>query len=257
MYKFVTIKCPYGFGNQLRLLLVANHLVKEKILHIAMQDWVVNNHNIVNFDNFFNPLPNVLMKKIQDKNVMLTNSSYTSLLKRSRLEKRYSVKKSLQLSFSDLSLKDTYLNIINNYIYKFNIPNAIGVHIRTGCKTALLNENPDREKPIPQDMLIEILKNTDDYIYLATDNAETQDKFLNIFKDRILFFEKLTEGNEKFEGKYTEEKVKRFTSDLSVIADFYILQKCKLFLGSNESTFSLMIHYLRDNPLDYPIHGKL
>jgi hypothetical protein len=257
MHKFFKIKCPYGFGNQLRLLLAANHLVKENILDIAIQDWVVNNHNIVNFDTFFNPLPNVLIKKIQDKDVILSNSSYASLLKMSGLNKHYSIKESLQLSFSDLSLKDTYLDIINNYIYKFNIRNAIGVHIRTGCKTALLNQSSHRAKPISQDLLINILKNTDDFIYLATDNAETQDKFLNIFKDRILFFEKLTYGNEKFEGKYTEEKVKRFTSDLSVIADFYILQKCKLFLGSNESTFSLIIKYLRDNSLDYPILGKL
>jgi len=257
MNKILTIKCPYGFANQLRLLLGANFLVKEKIFDIAFQDWIINNHNIVNFNDFFEPLPNVFIKKIQDKHVIVSNSSYTLLVKKLCLKKNYSIGQSLQASFLDLHLKNIYSNIINDYIDKFNIKNTIGIHVRTGCKTALLSISPQRDKPISQDLLINILKNTDDFIYLATDNAETQDKFLNIFKDRILFFEKLIDGNEKFEGKYTEEKVKRFTSDLSVIADFYILQKCKVFLGSNESTFSLIIKYLRDNPYDYKIIGKL
>jgi hypothetical protein len=257
MNKILSIKCPYGFANQLRLLLAANFLVKEKAIDLAIQEWVINNHNIVDFNKFFKPVPNVLIKNLKEKDVLIRNSSYTYLVKKICSKNNYSIPESVRLSFPDLSLKDNYSNIINDYINKFNIKNCIGVHIRTGCKTALLSISEKRYQPIPHDTIIDILKDSNNFIYLATDNAETQNKFLNIFKNRILFFEKLCDGKESFDGVYKEEKVKRFTSDLSVIADFYILQQCKFFIGSNESTFSLIIKFLRNNYNDYKINGRL
>jgi hypothetical protein len=257
MSKILTIKCPDGFGNQLRLLIAANFLVKEQVFDKAIQECVVNNHNIVNFIDFFEPLDNVIFENLDDKQVMLNSNSYTILTKNLCEKKGYSIYESFRQSFNALKLKEPFKNIISKYINQYNIKNCIGVHLRTGCKTALLSTNSRRHQPISHEIIIDILKNTTEPIYLATDNAETQDKFINTFKDRILFFEKINDGKEKFDGLYNRENVKRFTSPFSVIADFHILKECKYFIGSNESSFSLIIKTLRNNPYDYKIYGKL
>jgi len=256
MNKILTIKCPDGFGNQLRLLIAANLLVKEQVFEKAIQECVINNHNIVNFVDFFEPLNNVIFESLNDKKILLTSASYTILIK-NFCKKKDCISESFRESFNDLILKDPFRSTIDKYINQYNINNCIGVHLRTGCKNALLSSDPKRHQPISHEIIIDILKKTTRPIYLATDNGETQDKFLNIFKNRILFFEKINDGKEKYEGAYDREKVKRFTSPFSVVADFYILKECNYFIGSNESSFSLIIKTLRNNPDDYIIHGKL
>jgi hypothetical protein len=250
------IKCPDGFANQLRLSLAANLLVEKKMADEAVQEWVLNNHNIVDFLKFFHPLPNVRFSKLMDEEDLIATQSFEYMTRQLDVT---SIVDLFNEAYGHLRLKNDYKVIIQSFIDKFEIGNCIGLHLRTGCKTALLfSENgKGRSRPIPHGAIIKFLTTNDKKIFLATDNAETQDKFFNVFKERIVFFEKIKEGKEKFEGTYDEKKVVRFAGDMHTIADFYILQNCRYFIGSNESSFSLMINYIRNNESDYKIDGVL
>jgi hypothetical protein len=106
MNKILTIKCPDGFGNQLRLLIAANLLVKEQVFEKAIQECVINNHNIVNFVDFFEPLNNVIFESLNDKKILLTSASYTILIK-NFCKKKDCISESFRESFNDLILKET------------------------------------------------------------------------------------------------------------------------------------------------------
>lgn len=245
----ISIKCSDGFVNQLRLSLAANYLMAIGEVRTAEQEWILNNHNIVDYDKFFNRLKYLSFNKIDDENAIKTTSFY-------HLVSKYGDPKSiLKKSFSYLMLLGNPNRIINEFIKKNNIKNCIGVHLRTGCKTALLEKSKDRHQPLSQDFIINSLKSSNKKIYLATDNQETQDKFIDIFKNRIIFFQKLNSGKENFEGEYDRSKVERNGTDMHVVADFFILQSCKYFIGSNESSFSIMINWLRDNKNDHEVKG--
>lgn len=243
------IKCPDGFVNQLRLSLAANYLMAIGEVKTAEQEWILNNHNIVDYDKFFNRLKYLSFNKISDENAIKTTSFF-------HLVSKYGDPKLiLKKSFSYLSLLNFPSRIISSFFYEKDLQNCIGVHLRTGCKTALLNKSKNRYKPLSQDHVINLLKSSNEKIYLATDNQETQDKFIDIFKNRIIFFQKLNSGKENFEGEYDRSKVARNGTDMHVVADFFILQSCKYFIGSNESSFSIMINWLRDNKNDHEVKG--
>lgn len=248
------IKCPDGFINQIRLSLAANILVKNRVFQEAKQEWVINNHNLVEFEKFFNELPFLKFDKVD--NDYIATESFESLT-RSLYNSKESFLKVLKESYSFLILKDNFKKLFYTFSQLYDLKNCIGVHARTGCKTALLDLDETRYKPLNQNEIIDYLKTKKNKIYLATDNKETQDKFLNIFKDRIIYFEKINQGEENFGVKYDRNLVKRYTGDLHVVADFYLLQECKQFIGSNESSFSILIKYIRENQEDFPVKGIL
>lgn len=253
--KNILIKCPDGFANQLRLSLASNLLVKENKADVATQEWILNNHNIVDFHKFFYDLDFLTFEQISDQKAIET-ASFTALAGL-LCDKKQSIEDIFREAFSHLVLKEPYQTQFSDFIKKFHIEQCIGLHVRTGCKTALLLQARDRHKPIPLSKVIAFLNTNNQRIFLATDNKETQDMFIDLFKDRILFYEKLTKGTENFNSKYDRTLVKRYSSDLHVVADFYILQKCKYFIGSNESSFSLMIKYIRNNEQDFSVKGIL
>lgn len=251
----IKIKCQDGFANQLRLSLAANLLVEKNIAKEATQEWILNNHNTVDFLKFFQPLSRVRFSRLLDtEEDLITTQSFESMTKQINVR---SIVDLFNEAYNYLKLKRDYETIIKSFIDEFDIQNRIGLHIRTGCKSALLLSDKGRSKPIPHGAIIKFLMTNNKKIFLATDNAETQDKFLNIFQERIVCFEKIHEGKEKFEGVYDKKRVARFTGDIHTVADFYILQSCRHFIGSNESSFSIMINYIRNREMDYEIKGIL
>jgi len=250
----IYIKCPDGFANQLRLSLAANLLVEKKIASEATQEWIVNNHNLVEFLKFFDYLPSLKFEKLTEADDVIKTTSFKKMMETFKCNSSTDL---FRQAYSYLKLKEEYKNFFQDFVEKFKIKETIGLHIRTGCKTALLMSDKTRDKPIPQRAIVRFLETNDKKIFLATDNAETQRKFIEIFKDRIILFERISKGEEKFEGMYDRKKVVRYTSDIHTIADFFILQSCRYFIGSNESSFSLMINKIRNNNLDYPTKGVL
>lgn len=255
------IKSTNGFANQFRHSLFFNYALKNSILKNATQYWTITNHNNVSFCKFFkkpcclNIIENHMMCVHEIEKFDYENEPFSFLAKKYTNEKSFEICKK---SFKDFELKDEYKFKIQEFIKENAIENSIGLHLRTTCKTALLKENKNsRFQPKDIQHIIKKIKETDKKVYLATDNKETQDKMINLFGNKIIFYKKIESGEENFEGKYDKSKVKRNTTDLHTIFDFYALQRCSSFIGSNESTFSIMIKWIRNNATDDPISGSL
>lgn len=253
----IAIACPDGFINQLRLSLAANFLVSIGHAKTAQQLWIINNHNNVCFHKFFFDLPYL---QFIDSDVDFINSNNIIHTKSfTHMVSGLDVKKTLRQSFTFLKTQYVFSNMITKFIKQYHISNCIGVHIRTGCKTALLNISNNRGKPTNDNIIIhQLWKNYPNHnIYLATDNAETQNKWIEIFGDRLIYFQKIDTGTSIFNGPYDRSKVERFTSDVHTVADFLILQKCHIFYGSNESSLSIMVNLLRNQKADGVLMGTL
>lgn len=64
-------------------------------------------------------------------------------------------------------------------------------------------------------------------------------------------------GAEQFPYQvYDRDKVERFTDAKHCVMDFLILKHCKVFVGSNDSSFSLLLFYWRHCEEDYFVFGK-
>ena len=257
----IKVKSTNGFINQLRYSLFFNYAIKKNILKNVLQYWTITNENNISFSKFFND-PCCL--KLIENHMMCCDSSKEKYSNEtfSFLTNRYMPGQNKELilkeAFKDFELKKEYKEKIKNFIKENEINNAIGVHLRTTCKTALLKINKKtRFQPKKIEDVLNKLKYNNNKIYLATDNKETQDKMINLFGDRILFYEKIKKGKEKFTEEYKKEKIIRNTSDLHTIFDFYVLKECCDFIGSNESTFSIMINYLRNGSKDKELLGSL
>lgn len=261
MNQHIKIKCPDGFANQIRLALAANYLVSIGEAKTAQQEWVVNKDNIVNYDKFFKPLPFVKFGKVDDDASVISTQSFCRMIKHININQQKH-ENILKTSFRYLHLKEFVSKIIENFVRENNISDSIGVHVRTGCKTALLNRDPNRNTPTDHNIIIDQLLKQDRTIFLATDNKETQDTWKSTFGNRLIVFQDIVSGQEYFDanssmvnGRFVD--IKRHTSDLHVIADMFILLKCYSFIGSNESSFSIMINWLRQTGCDKNLLGYL
>ena len=74
-------------------------------------------------------------------------------------------------------------------------------------------------------------------IYLATDNSKTQKIFFEKYKDRIIYFEKIKKNGYDHQVRYT--------SNFSIIIDFFMCIYSDDFLGTYKSTFSTLISTIR------------
>jgi len=249
----IYIECPDGFVNQLRLSLAANYLVSHKIAKEAKQKWILNNHNTVDYNKYFYQLKNVQMVDHIKNDNSIKTQSFTGMLHEINNNKIAAFRE----SYKDLKVKENFSQIVDDFVNTNDISNTIGIHIRTGCKTALLLTDKNRKQPINQNSLINQLLYEDLKIFLATDNQETQNKWKSVFGSRLICFAPIMSGDEMFFPPYDRDLVKRHTSDDHTVADFLILQRCKKFIGSNESSFSLAIKWIRNNYIDHNIGGVL
>lgn len=250
-------RCPDGFANQFRLTLAANILIKYGLLTQAKQEWVINNHNVVDLERFFNIPSRVCIGKLSQDEIAdsIKTRSFTYLMSAFNLGNHPQM---MRESITDFPLRSEYDQLFKAFEHDNNLGTSLGIHIRTGCKTKLLEEEANRSKPISHESVANIIGSWNGPVFLATDNAETQRKFLNLFPEKIIVFSHIQSGVECFPfSSYDPDKVRRYTTDIHVIADFFLLQTVKLFLGSNDSSFSLIIKWLRNNPADFPCEGKL
>jgi hypothetical protein len=72
-------------------------------------------------------------------------------------------------------------------------------------------------------------------IYIATDNKDTQDIFINKYNDRLII------------KKIIPSKNLRQTSVQDAVVDIYICAGAKYFMGSIGSSFTDLINYIREN----------
>jgi hypothetical protein len=121
-------------------------------------------------------------------------------------------------------------NIIN--IYKNELlNNYIACHIRrTDSLTHVVHiQKSDIEYMEFIDSLDPTMK-----IYIATDNKDTQDVFFNKYNDRIIMKQIIPSDN------------LRQTSVQDAVVDIYICAGAKYFMGSQGSSFTNIINYLKE-----------
>jgi Nucleotide-diphospho-sugar transferase len=251
----VFVRCPDGFGNQLRLAMAGSFLVQANHIRSYTQEWVVNNHNNINYTDFFAPLPKVNLTKIKEpekKNIIETVSFQTLI---ERYAKNCNWGTAFQIVSRYLLPNEDVLKIATAYAEKNNLRNALGLHVRRTCKDALLKIQPHRSLPLTNEELLPLCQHYPK-VFLATDNAETQKWFSERLGDKLAVISKIRSGVEKTKGEYDPKKVVRHTDGLHTVLDFLALKSCGVFHGSNESSFSLLLYHWRNCPYDFHVFGK-
>jgi len=252
------VKCNEGFVNQLRMLLAGTYLVQTNCIAGYTQEWTLTNQNNVDYNQFFEPLPGASIKRLKDidPSRIITAASFTSLIRR-YAPKNTDCAIALKQSLKFLKTKPIITDLIDMYCKQFRIFECMGVHARRTCKTAMLLEEPNRSMPLNNDELL-VQCRACTYVYIATDNKETQQKFSKALGERTQYAQEITQGNEKLTcTTYSPELIRRYTDSIHTIIDLYMLKQCKTFLGSHESSFSLLVYYWRNNNDDYLLHGTI
>lgn len=253
----VYVKCPDGFANQLRLMLAGCYLMHANIIADFIFEPVINNHNNVDFLSYFEPLPFITYDKITnvEKSKIIDTASFTGMLQRFTHNVEWQTALIDVLKF--LKPKKEIKQKVKQFVLDNNINSSCGIHARRTCKLAILTQSLNRHSLLKNKDLLHVCQDFDS-VFLATDNKETQEWFKANLQSQLCVYKDITNGNEMFsKNTYDREYVERFTDAEHAIMDFLILKNCGVFVGTNESAFSLLIHYWRQNPNDFLIYGKV
>ena len=247
-------KCNDGFCNQFRMLLAGEFLVQEKLIQSYTQEWTITNHNNVNFLDFFEHPEHVQLKSIPQTKVNWSDGSFVGMTSKYIEKNGKKWPTNLKKIFKTLKLKVSIQQIINKHLQDINVHNLLGVHIRRTCKLGV-NKLFDRTSVLlTNQQYLDILQDYNLYVYIATDNNETQTYFKNKLKERCKIYKEILRGAEGFCGiDYNRKNVLRFTDSLHTIIDFYTLLNCKRFIGTESSSFSALIYHLRGNKNDFAL----
>ena len=258
----ITVRCPDGFGNQLRLALAGSFLVMKGFIKSYTQDWVINNHNNVNFLDYFLPLPQITFGPIPSNtpdNDIISTTTFEMMV-RTFSNNQWQWKEAFDFIKQYLIPKENIWNEAISFIEKNNIRESTGLHVRRTCKTSFLNQ-PDvperrRQHILTNEQVLELCK-ADKKIYLATDNKETQDWFKTRLGNKCITYGDIETGHQLEMQPYDRAQVERHTTPLHCIMDFLIVQQCRKFIGSCESSFSNLIKNIRNNKKDLVLTGKV
>lgn len=256
--KDVCVHCPNGFANQLRLALAGSFLVINGYINTYTQEWVLNNHNNVDFLNYFQPLEGVIFKKVNIEHSI--NSTTFEMMIRTYTKNKVSPLDALQEVKSNLIPNQCVNQELELFLKNKDLNNSVGIHARRTCKLSFLNLEESKyrsECKIHSNQ--ELLDNIKDFnnIYLATDNKETQKWFKDRLGDRVWFYSSILNGKEMPDFPYSREHVTRYTAPLHTVIDFLVLLKVGVFLGTNQSSFSGLIKNIRNNFNDFLFYGKV
>lgn len=249
--------CGDGFANQLRLSLAGSFLVQANCIASFTQEWTLSNHNNVDYTEFFKPLPQINYQSVKnvDPERVITSSSFEELIKKYGGNK-FQWPVAFQIASKYIIPQLHISEYVEDFIKKNNIANAIGLHVRRTCKTKLLEISQKRGTPLSNNEMLNVCHNFPK-VFLATDNSETQNWFKERLLEKLVTIEDIANSSEEWETSYNPELVKRHTTPLHTVLDFLILKRCKTFQGSNESSYSLLLHQWRKTQHDFHVFGKV
>ncbi len=144
-----------------------------------------------------------------------------------------------------IEIKEEFLKIAEEFSSRFN-KDTIGIHIRKGDYKTLKG---GLAKVSNDELYIEIMKkelkeNPNTNFFLATQEEETENKFKDIFDDRIIIYPKNTKERGD-EGAVRE-----------ALIELLLLSKTKKIYGTFESTFSQLASLLGENRFEMLIDKK-
>ena len=219
LYKkqYININLNYGLNNRLKAILSYlcnknNNKFGNKKLRII---WNINNDCPDMFDNLFEPLENIEIV-YNDKNKYIIDINVFNCKK---INTDYITNNYIKL-LKPLPHIQENINNTKKLLQKVN-PEYIACHIR---RTDILKLYKDKN--------ITTYLSDQDYIdfinqypcnlniYIATDNHETQNKFINLYGDRLIY------------KKIEPSTNLRQTSLQDAVVDMYVCTGAKYFVGS-------------------------
>lgn len=213
---YITIHADMGLSNKLEVLLsyLSKANKENKKLKII---WLQNEHCPDNFNNLFEPIPNV--------DIIYTNQhfDYSTFF---RLNADFESEKLTKL----LIPKKEIQKDIDKMIAKLteNNKDFISCHIR---RTDGINPSPDKDFI---NFINQYPKNLK--IYIATDCRDTQEKYIKMYGDRMVY--KRIEKNNNF----------RQTSLQDAVVDMYVAAGAKYFMRSYGTYSNMIVNIRRLNP---------
>lgn len=234
----VFVKCRSGFCNQLRLMLAGSFLVTNGFIDSYNQEWILNEQNNVDFLSYFEPLPGVTLTQVEEGervsfNNVIHTTGFTGMINLFTNQTVSPAAAILQIS-SKLVPKFKVREIVS----KYNLSNALGIHVRRTDKALLYSEETVTQ------LDEQLVKDCEYYdrVYLATDNPQTQDLFKKRLGEKLLFHSDISKST-------LGGSIRHTTADHTV-GDFMLLQQCQKFVGTDMSSFSTLIKYIRNTSQD-------
>jgi hypothetical protein len=214
---YITVYADMGLSNKLEVMLsyLSKAIKEEKKLRII---WIKNEHCPDDFKNLFEPIPNVEVIYVQQP------SDYATFY---RLNSDFESEKLVRF----LKPQQHIQNSIDTMIRKLQENNLdyISCHIR---RTDGINPTPDKE-------FINFINKfpTNLKIYIATDCRITQQQYISLYGDRMVY--KKIEENNNF----------RQTSLQDAVVDMYVAAGAKYFKRSYGTYSNMIINLRRLNPI--------
>lgn len=221
---YITVFARDGLNNKLRVTLaylyVAN--VEYKKLRII---WIKDDQCPENFDNLFQPINNIefIYTDIVPNDIIDYNVGWTT---EDRYLKYKYFKHLKPIKIIQDKIDQTKKLLGNNYI---------ACHIRRTDIVTMKKYFGANFTMNGDDEYIKFINDLDKNlnIYIATDNQDTQQKFIDIYGDRITY------------KKIVKSDKLRQTSVQDAVKDMYICAGAKYFMGSPWSSFTDSIEEIR------------
>ena len=221
---YYTVLSCGGLGNRLRMILSCYKYTLSKNKHLKVY-WRVNNEvSFSKFTDVFKPIKGILfIYEYNDEPVDYTSPDNCSILDKAG-EFTY-LYRYLQPTNN---INKTIRNLISKTGNKY-----ISMHIRRTDHIIMAENNNNYVSDIEY---INYINNYPGYnIYLACDNRETQDKFINLYGNRIIINNRITDNNNL-----------RKTSLGDSVIDIFMCVYSQFFKSAGFSSFSDTIKILRN-----------
>lgn len=207
------VRCDNGLCN--RLVVIFSHLKKaRKNNENLIVYWLVNQECNGHFLDVFEEIPDV---------TFTNNSNNCDFI---GWKPCVGFEPSKFFVYQELKVIDKIKNQINNLVSFMN-DDYVAIHVRRTDKVGVNNLTSDLK-------FVEFIERFDKKVFLATDNLRTQEKFKNIFGDRIVVSSEI----------FLSNQLRQTSLEIAVI-DLFTCIKSKSFLGTNSSCFSNFINQFR------------
>lgn len=258
----IIAECDGGFGNRLRTLIFYMYYAEWKYDNAKLLFvWDINDACPGHFLEYFLPISNVNFIT-SDQSTKYELNENTIKFKNNRQNVDYYVdhyKTKIgpmgiwNLGMRKIILIDRLQKLIYNYIIENDICNSFGIHIR---RTDLYELLKIGQRSSYEHIFYNInhkYPGNNWTMYLATDNAETQQIFLNYFNknqnkiSRVIMYHRIDKDiiNKTTQIKKITSEFRHTTLEIAII-DAYILSYSKIFRRSLFSSYSEWVGWMRD-----------
>lgn len=213
----IKIKPTEGLCNYLRVIFSYNQYARDegKKLYVI---WRVTNYCNGKFSDLFEKVDGIEIKEYCTRYIFEKDIFYEGFDQNEKYTPDYTNLKPLQ----------NIQNKINTFVDNIG-EDFIAIHVRRTDNSSSEILSPDK------DFFNFIEENPKYKVYLATDNMNTQNMFIEKYGERIIFYEKIQKNR----------NIIRKTSLEHTVIDIFICSKALKFKGSGYSSLSDLICSLR------------